>query len=158
MWDSFFYLQWINSFGRSGEQILGMCIDLKYELRILKFECRLGWISGLSDHSLYLIISRRIICVGNRRSRQRNYENATKQSSSRCVLSLVIIWQNRKRWGKITPSLNISMELTKRIDKQCKPLAFKFPAVITGRVDNMNKSLVYDHCNFRFLSRYIFCL
>ena len=46
----------------------------------------------------------------------------------------------------------------KRIGKRCSLLAFNFPAVITGRVDAMIRSLVYDHCNFRFLSRHIFCL
>ena len=45
----------------------------------------------------------------------------------------------------------------KRIDKHCKVLAFKFPAVIIGRVDAVIRSLVYDQYNFRFLSRLIFC-
>ena len=38
----------------------------------------------------------------------------------------------------------------KIIDKHCSLLAFKFPAVITGRVDASIRSLIYDHCNFRF--------
>ena len=40
----------------------------------------------------------------------------------------------------------------KRIGKRCSLLAFNFLAVITGRVDAMIRSLVYDHCNFRFLA------
>ena len=40
----------------------------------------------------------------------------------------------------------------KRIDDHCSLLAFKFPTVTIGRV------VVYDHRNFRFLSRHIFCL
>ena len=43
----------------------------------------------------------------------------------------------------------------KRIDDHCSLLAFKFPAVITGRVDATIVSLVYVHCNFRFLSRHL---
>ena len=43
----------------------------------------------------------------------------------------------------------------KRIDDHCSLLAFKFPAVITGRVDAIIVSLVYVHCNFRFLSRHL---
>ena len=54
----------------------------------------------------------------------------------------MIIWQKRKRWGRIAPSLKISKELMKRIDKHCKVLAFKFPAVITGRVDAIIRILI----------------
>ena len=42
-----------------------------------------------------------------------------------------------------------------RIDDYCSLLSFKFPAVITGRVDAIIVSLVYVHCNFRFLSRHL---
>ena len=45
------------------------------------------------------------------------------------------LWQKHKRWDGITPSLNISEVLIKRIDKHCSLLAFKFPAVITEKVD-----------------------
>ena len=38
----------------------------------------------------------------------------------------------------------------KIIDKPCSLMAFKFPAVITRRVDATIRSLIYDHCNFRF--------
>ena len=54
----------------------------------------------------------------------------------------MIIWQKRKRWGRIAPSIKISKELMKRIDKHCKVLAFKFPAVITGRVDAIIRILI----------------
>ena len=54
------------------------------------------------------------------------------------------IWRKRKLWGGINPSLNISEQLMKRNDEHCSLLAFKFPAVITGRVDAIIRILDFD--------------
>ena len=128
-------------------------------IAILTFECQLGLISGQRDHSLCQILSRWIICCGERRVCQRIYENATKQSKFRFVVpSFMKHRQKRRRWGRVTPLLNISEEPKKRIDEHYSLLAFKFPSVITEKVDVIIRSSVCDHCKFRFLLRYIFCL
>ena len=149
-------------FGRSGEQILGMSIHLTYKYSALYLVVTF-WIANFDfqGSALLDLRTKRSFTLSDYFEVNHlltRYEYATKQSRFRVPLSFIKLWQKCKRWGKITPSRNISEVLMKRIDKHCSLLAFKFPAVITGRVNAIIGSLENFHCNFPFLSRYIFCL
>ena len=133
-----------------------------FELRIFTFESRLGLISGLRDqrHLLCQIILRESFpMVIARRICLRVYENAMKQNHwlDKVISSFagLKIWQRRKRWSRITPSLNISNVLMRRNDKHCGLLAFKFSALITLEGLMLLIEVQCDHCNFRFLLEHI---
>ena len=89
----------------------------------------------------------------------RVYENAMKRNHwlDKVISSFagLKIWQRRKRWSRITPSLNISNVLMRRNDKHCGLLTFKFSALITLEGLMLLIEAWCDHCNFRFLLEHI---